>query len=51
VNNIIRVKDENEAERKMIYKGVKVRWQKGPSVAISVIFSYMCFTFLRAHTN
>lgn len=31
------------------YKGVKVRWQRGPSVAISVIFSYMCCTFLRAH--
>jgi len=33
------------------YKGVKVRWQREPSVAISVIFSYMCCTFLRAHTD
>ena len=30
------------------YKRVKVRWQRGPSVAISVIFSYMCCAFLRA---
>jgi hypothetical protein len=33
------------------YKGVKVRWQRESSVAISVTFSYFCRVLLRARYN